>query len=350
MSQGGTPKVAMATDALLGPPAGIRRYVSEMAHRLSGLVEPVQPHLPKRRIRGLRLAWEQTILPARTRKRLLWSPSGTGPISKSHQVVTMHDLAAIDHPEWTNPTIARWQRILYPKLLRSVRHIIAISDFTKGRICDQFTIPPSKVTVVHHGVSEHLYPRPQSEQDAARNALNLGNQRFALALGTLEPRKNLTRLIQAWDTISGQHPDVILVIAGAAGSEKYFGTGGVPRIKTTAKLLGFIPEQLLAPLYSAAELVAYPSLYEGFGWPPLEALACGAPVLASNTTAMPEVLGNAALLVNPFDPREIARGIDLILSSRGLAAELRGLGPERAACFSWQATEECTSHLLRRFN
>jgi glycosyltransferase involved in cell wall biosynthesis len=165
-------------------------------------------------------------------------------------------------------------------------------------------------------------------------------ERYVLAVGLLQPRKNLARLLEAFELIVPGHPDLQLVVVGARGwgNEPLHERLQTPQLCERVALCGSVPPEDLRALYSAAEMLVYPSLYEGFGLPPLEAMSCGTPVVASKATAVPEVVGDAGLLVDPLDPQDIAAAMGRILEDTPLAADLAQRGLARAGLFSWRAT------------
>jgi glycosyltransferase involved in cell wall biosynthesis len=249
---------------------------------------------------------------------LLHCPTYRGPLrSRVPLVVTVHDLAVLRHPKAFN----RWTRIysprVVPRVLREARRVIAVSDFTRRELVELLDVPEQKIRVVPNAVE----PEFTREGPAA-----VGD--YVLAVGTLEPRKNLQRLAEAV-----RRTDVELRVVGARG------WGGVEVAGNGVHWLGEVSDAELARLYRGARCVAYPSLYEGFGIPVLEAMACGVPVVTTRGSAMEEVADGAAVLVDSRDPAEIAAGIERAAAEREQLVE-RGL--ERARAFRWDAVAEAT--------
>ena len=173
--------------------------------------------------------------------------------------------------------------------------------------------------------------------------------RFVLALGSIEPRKNLQRLIEAWERIAEElSEDIWLVVAGARGTRKIFDDEKLHSPSCRVHFTGRVPDELLPALYSGATATAYVSMYEGFGLPALEAMACGSPVLTSDTTALPEVAGNAALLVNPYQVDDIAGALYKLIQDENLRAKFRDLGLNRASQFTWKRAALETLRILRK--
>ena len=338
------------TRILSYPITGVQRYLLEILTRIpSDHLRQIAPHYP---LSGARAhLWEQTVLPLRTRGRLLWSPSNTGPLAVRHQVVTIHDVVPLDHPEWLNPRFAAWYRFLIPRLARRVRHVIVDSDFTRRRLTAHSGISDGKVTVIHCGVDARFSPQTQEAIAAARAALQLPAGRYVLSVGSLEPRKNLGRLLSAWQRLLPElPPDIWLVLAGAKGKSLVFAE--VPELTclpARVHLTGYVPDDLLPALYAGAEAFVYPSVYEGFGLPPLEAMACGTPVIVGNRASLPEVVGDAGMMMDPYDVESIAAALMLLLTLADARNVLGARGRERAARFSWQATAEQTLAVLDRF-
>lgn len=326
-------------------PTGMQRYAIELSERFAGHLDPVRPTGALRGPPGH--LWEQFYLPAVVRGRMLWSPNNTGPLAVRRQVCTIHDLIPIDHPEWFNKKFASWYSWLLPRLTRRVQHMIAVSEFTKVRLMEAFGVQEEKITVVHNGIDSRYQPASAEEIQEMRHALGLDDAPYLLYVGSLEPRKNLARLLQAWRIAQASVPEEVrLVVAGARGNSQVFGAveidTGVPRVHFT----GYVAEEHLPSLYSGALALVYPSLYEGFGLPPLEAMACGTPVVTSNNTSLPEVVGDSAVSVDPEKVESIAAGMVEVLSSERLRNHLSGSGIERAKRFTWKQTAKETLQVL----
>jgi len=324
---------------------GIQRYAHEITRRLDfPVIEP------GRSLKGWRgHAWEQINLPVLSFRGLLWSPCAAGPLLSSRQVVTFHDLFPLDSPEWYQPIFARGYRTLLSALSRTATHIIAVSRFTKDRVVERLKVHPDRITVIHHGIDSKAFYRAEERMLRARGELKLPSGRYILCVGSLEPRKNLSRLLLAWSEVVGCLPqDVWLVVAGSHDG-KVHSAPRVASIPERVVFTGYVPEALLAGLYSGSLGFVYPSLGEGFGFPPLEAMACGAPVFTSNRTSLPEVCGSAAIYGDPTDTTEIARGIKLLCLDASLRDRLRHLGLEQASRFTWERAAQATNDLLLQF-
>jgi glycosyltransferase involved in cell wall biosynthesis len=267
-------------------------------------------------------------------------------IGATRQVLTIHDLSVYDFPSGFNSTYRAVYRTLYSVLPRRVRRLITVSEFTRRRIIDLFGLPPERVGVVPNAPSPHFRPLGAESVEPTLRRLGVGRP-YVFALGAISARKNFVRLLQAWERIKGRWPDHRLVVVGTAGLQ-FADRGGLGRLPERAILLDHLPDDDLVVLYNGADVLAYPSLYEGFGLPVIEAMACGTPVLTSDTSSMPEIAGEAALLVDPWSVDAIASGLETLLSDAGLRDELSARGLARAADFSWERSASLLSVELAR--
>ena len=230
---------------------------------------------------------------------------------------------------------------------RAAQRIIAISETTKSDLVTHYTVRPDKIDVVHHGVSESLSPAPREEIDRARATHGLPD-RYVLALGTIQPRKNYVRLAQAIASLNACGEEIALVIVGKRGWLAGEVETGIAASGADVRMIGYIEDSDLPPIYSGAVAVCQPSLYEGFGMPVLEAMACGTPVVSSNRSSLPEIGGDAAFYVDPLDPASIAAGLSRVLSDVDLRLSLIARGRLRAANFTWERCARQTLNVLRR--
>jgi glycosyltransferase involved in cell wall biosynthesis len=261
-------------------------------------------------------------------------------------VVTIYDLTALFFPEYHTADTRKMQQRKYRFAQDEADVVIAISESTKRDVVDNLEIPEDRVRVVHGGVGPQFRPIVDRETlTRALAPLGVVPGTYIVHVGTIEPRKNLVRLLEAYATVREMLPPPRpkLVLAGAAGWRV---VEPFERIETLdlgsdVMYLGHVPAEVLPALYNGALLLAYPSLYEGFGLPPLEAMACGVPVVASNVSSIPEVVGDAGVLVEPRDTHALAEAIATLLDDSELRLSLGRAGVERAAHFSWEraATE-----------
>jgi glycosyltransferase involved in cell wall biosynthesis len=338
--------IAINTRVLAAHVTGVQRYTAELLSRWNGNAQRIAPDRALRGFTGL--AWEQLVLPTRLKGRLLFSPASSGPLQTKNQVVTIHDTAVFDCPESFSPSFAAWYRFLLPRLAQRARQVITDSEFVKERIVAHCGVGRNKVVVVPIGVDSRFCPESVSRLEEAVAALGLPSRRYILTVGSLEPRKNLARLFQAWAAVERElSGDIWLIVVGAAGNSRVFGRSDLGRLPARTFLAGHVEDRLLPALYAGAMAMVYPSFYEGFGLPPLEAMASGAAVIAGNRSSLPEVVGDAGLLVDPFDVEAIAEGISRLVRDSVLRGELRRRGLLRAKQFSWDETARRTWDVIQ---
>lgn len=320
---------------------GVQRYASELVRYLQDELLILKP--PDHRLAGP--LWEQLILPAKVSSQdLLWSPTNTGPLILSNQVVTIHDLSTIDHPEWFSRRFSAWYQFILPRLAHRVRRIITVSQFSKNRIMEQFKVPESKVVVAHLGVGDHFKRMDRLTVHSILRKYQV-SEPYVLTVGSLEPRKNLFRLIQAWNQLMPKNNQYRLVIIGSMGYP--FKKPDLGELGRNIQMLGHLNDADLPAFYSGATAFAYPSVYEGFGLPVLEAMACGTPVIASNAASIPEAAGEAALLFDPFEITEISNCLEKVLWDEEFRRELSAAGVERAQKMTWSATAQIILGVLK---
>ncbi|RED65083.1 glycosyltransferase family 4 protein [Cohnella lupini] len=273
-------------------------------------------------------AWEQLILPYYARKGLLINLCNTGPIWKRKQIATMHDTAVFDHPEAYSFLFRSLYRFIQKSLGKRAQRVLTVSQFSKSRLIANCRIKEDKIRVVSLGM-EHM-----QKLDSDREMLSLHelvSKGYVLAVSSMNPTKNFPNIVRAIEMLN--EVDYQIVIAGGTNG-KVFGTANVPH-SDKLKWVGYVTDPQLKALYDGAACFIFPSTYEGFGLPPLEAMTCGAPVIVSRSASLPEVCGEATLYCDPIDPRDIAEKIDQVMASSELRQSLRLKGLRRAAQFSW---------------
>ncbi len=350
------PRLIVDGRALVGQRTGIGVHTAEIAARLS-LDEPAiiashRPVVDRSGIENLRfdhstplrpgLLWQQTRLAgvaARYHDAVLWAPHGTLPMTCAvPSVVTIHDLTSI-----TSPFRHRWQTVASFNLfigrsLASATRIAAVSRSTADALMRGFGVGSERIEIIHNGVSpfflEKVADSPVHEEP------------YILYVGTIEPRKGISDLLAAWRSLAPPRPRLIL--AGSRG----WGIGAVRRDIETFRasgeleLRGFVSREELRMLYRNALCFVYPSLDEGFGLPPLEAMAAGAPVIASNGGAIPEVVGDAALQFEAGDWRALSAGLRRLMSEPGLRSDLQARGSARSQRFDWDVSAKRMTSLI----
>lgn len=290
-----------------------------------------------------RILWEQTALPLKAYSEgvdLLHCPTHLVPLwNRSKTVVTVHDLAFEHFPGSYERHVRAFLRKAVPLSLNRADAIIAVSENTKEDLENIYGIDPAKVRVIYNGVNSEFREIEGSEEiNRLKKEYELP-KKFILYLGTLEPRKNIKRIIKAYRAYrDNERTKTKLVVAGGKGwlYEDIFELVEEEGLGSEVVFTGYVENEELVSLYNLAESLIFPSLYEGFGFPVLEAMACGTPVITSNVSSLPEVAGEAAILVDPREVEEIVKGISLVLHDRDLRNELVEKGKKRAAEFTWE--------------
>jgi glycosyltransferase involved in cell wall biosynthesis len=320
---------------------GVQRYLLSLLPHMPAELGSVRPSRALQGIKGH--LWEQFYLPTQLKRRLLWSPGNTGPVGVTRQVLTVHDVASLDHPEWFEGKFALWYAAMLPRLIRKVRAIITVSHFSKERIVRLTGVEAERVHVVFNGVGQHFRPADSKAVDQIRIDFKLDGP-YILFVGSLEPRKNLTLLLEAWQL--GNFDGATLVVVGASGH--MFSKFKLDLIPKGVRLLGCVKDEILPVLYSGAAAFVYPSVYEGFGLPPLEAMACACPVALSDVPAHREVCGQTATYFDPFNREDISSKLESLLrlddAKRALLVED---GLQRAARYTWEGAAANTWRILK---
>jgi glycosyltransferase involved in cell wall biosynthesis len=257
-------------------------------------------------------------------------------------VITVHDLAIYRNAGWfprRQPLSTRW---VVPSSLRRADRVIAVSSNTARDAEDLFGVPSSRITIVPHGVSPGLRPMSSAEVASTRERLNLP-ERFILFVGTIEPRKNLLTLLEAW-AMMRDRPD--LVIVGGWGWDYEPIRDRMSRLGDGVHHLDALEPAYLPAVYNLARVLAHPAWYEGFGLPPLEAMACGTPVVVSDSSSLPEVVDGAGLVVPAGDANAWRAALEKVIGDQDLAADLRRRGILRAAEFSWARSAGMTWDII----
>jgi glycosyltransferase involved in cell wall biosynthesis len=319
---------------------GVQRYLLSL---LPHLPEELGSVRPRRALQGIKgHIWEQFYLPTQLKNRLLWSPGNTGPLGVSRQVVTVHDTSALDHPEWFERKFAIWYSALLPRLIRKVRAIITVSQFSKERILEFTRVPSERVHVVHNGVDQRFHPIDSTTVKKVTADLGLTSP-YVLFVGSLEPRKNLKILLDVWrqDSFAG----TTLAVVGTTGH--LFQQFQLDSMPPGVRFLGRVEDDLLPALYSGAAAFVYGSIYEGFGLPPLEGLACGCPVVVSDIPPHREVCGQAAVYFDPYDRADLSHKLHEVLRlSEVERGSVANQAIQRASLYPWDTAAAKTWQIL----
>jgi glycosyltransferase involved in cell wall biosynthesis len=368
-------RIGIDATALPPNPVGAGNYIINLIRSLAALEEPeelvvfAQPHgrrlidvpprpgfawvvLPEMNP-ALRLGWEQTVFPLLIRRNgidLLHSLHYTMPLVRPCKtVVTYHDMTFFFYPGLHTRT-KRW---FFPLAIRaSARRadaLIAVSENTRRDSIRILGIPPEKICAIPLGVAAHFRPiADRACLEQTRRKYNLPD-RFILYVGLVEPRKNLPSLIRAYQSLASRGVNQALVVVGRFGwmVSEVLDLVNELGFKDRVHFTGYIPDQDLPMVYNLADLFVYPSVYEGFGLPPIEALACGTPVVTTAVSTMPEHVGEAGVLVPPDDEETLAQAMYKVLVTPSLRQELAKKGPQQAAQFTWEQTSRKTMQVYR---
>lgn len=254
-----------------------------------------------------------------------------GPTQKAKTLTIVYDLIPWLYPETLHPKIIKTHRRRMSWVKKEVNQIIAISNSTKKDLARVVGFNEEKIGVAYPGLDHNRFvPQNKIKINQVKKKYQLKN--YILSLGTQEPRKNFPQVVAVFEKLN--QPDLELAIVGK------YGWGKKLKNNNKIKILGYIPDKDLAPLYSGAEVFVYPSLYEGFGMPIVEAQACGCPVITSNISSMPEAAGKGAILINPQKTAEIAQALQKIITNETLRKKLIKEGTKNAARFSWEKTAQ----------
>lgn len=276
------------------------------------------------------------------------------PLRHARGILTVHDLAFLMRPECADARLRAYLEEVVPRSVRRADFIIADSENTRNDLVVLLGVQPDSIAVVPGGVEERFAPVRDADQlRRARRHLGVGNAPFVLAIGVLEPRKNLNRLMDAFCALKqrgGGPADLKLVLAGGKGwlFDGIFEHHAESPVREDILMPGFVPDEMLPAIYSAAEVLAFPSLYEGFGLPILEAMACGTPVVASRASCLPEVAEGAALMIDPTSVDGLSAALEQVLSDAEQRARLIEQGRQRASEYTWRLAAERLLQVYQR--
>ncbi|QQG49778.1 MAG: glycosyltransferase family 4 protein [Candidatus Berkelbacteria bacterium] len=348
-------RIAVDTQTTVGKKTGFGSYVSSLVNQLSLTDHDndycfIRPQTEADFSMPHRFWWDQVLFPREAKRAqadVLHQPCFSVPILYSGKtVVTIHDLISIIYGHnitfWSRQFFGKWMPYSY----RWADHIIAISQHTKKDIIRLLRLPEEKITVIYEGVDERYHPKKSgSELTKFRERFKLTDCQVILHVGTLEPRKNLQFLIRAFaESRSRLKNPAKLVITGKRGwfYQPLFELVDELKLNDEVVFTDYVPDEELPTLYNAANVFAFPSLYEGFGLPPLEAMACGVPVLSSNSSSMPEIVGSGGILMPPTDAKAWTETLVSVLNSPSQQQELSERGINQAKKFTWKECAEAT--------
>ena len=339
---------------------GVQRYAAEVVRALDAVLSTDQRLLskfsfrclsPKNTINTLDLKniglkkvgylkghlWEQLELPFYAHDGILLNLANTAPVFKVNQLVTIHDASVFSIPDAYSVAFRAWYQLVFRILASQAKFLITISNFSKQELSHFLGVNDQTLNVIYEG-KEHMIHVSPDRSIIDRN--NLGDRPFVLAVGSMSPHKNFSAVIKAVEQLSDQ--DIAIVIVGGKNTKSFASY----ELLASDQLIypGYVSDSQLRALYENAVCFVHMSLYEGFGLPPLEAMACGCPVIVSNTASLPEICGDAALYCDPHNPIEIASQIKHLITNPSLQDDLKLKGRTRSSLFSW---EKCALELLQ---
>lgn len=349
-------KVVVDGSGLRLPRAGVGVYTTQIIHALAverpdcrltvfgppgafiHVPQSAYRPLPRARLIGRHLQW-----PARIRQLkpdAYFGPAGALPLGDvgCPSVITVHDLAIYRNPKWFPRRQPLSTRLIVPRSVLRADVVIAVSESTAADIVEIFGIPRSRIEVVPHGVASSFSPMSAEDLAAARGRLGLPD-RFILCVGTIQPRKNIETLLEAW-AMMRDRPDLVMV--GPWGWQYESIRERMGRLGPGLHHIEGVDPADLPAVYNLARVLAHPAWYEGFGLPPLEAMACGTPVVVSDRSSLPEVVDDAGVVVAADQPEAWRKALERVLDDAELAADLRHRGILRAAQFSWSRAARLT--------
>lgn len=282
---------------------------------------------------------------------IFWSPHYNIPllpVRAKKRVVTIHDVYHLAYIDTLKPLEKIYARVVLPMATQLSDNIITVSDFSKKEIIKYTHARPEKINVIYNGVEFDRFNKTEANPDLLKRYLLT---RYILYVGNVKPHKNIVGLINAFTILHKRHKDVKLVIVGRKerfitgieGLDKYINKLG---LENQVVFTGFVDDNALLSLYKGATMLAFPSFYEGFGLPPIEAMASGIPVVASNVASVPEICGDAAVYVDPCNPEAIANGMIKVLEDSNLSDTLAKKGIERAKAFTWESSASAHIKIL----
>ena len=353
------PMIAIDTQTVLAKKTGFGNYVDNLTGELAKINSEFTYYLiPSESNNDLsvpqRFLRDQYEFPKKARENkadLIHQPAFSAPLFvNTKTVVTAHDLIArffgSDIHFWSRQYFARW----IPFTIKRANHIIAISECTKKDIMSELRIPSEKISVIYEAAGDEFRPDIDQEKvSGLKDRLKLAHP-YLVHIGTLEPRKNLLFLAEVFSEVVKRHPNIQLVLAGKKGwdYEKLFLKVSKLGLEQKVIFTGYLSDEDRPVLLWGALALVFPSLYEGFGLPPLEAMAAGTPVIASNSSSIPEVVGDAGLLVDPKDKDKWIKLILELIKRPDLGKKMREIGLQRASQFSWRKTAEQTADVYRK--
>ncbi len=311
--------------------SGVQRHAQEISKALKEADNSITIAIPKYKNRYYQQIWEHTLLPFYARKYdILYCPSNIAPLylpKKTKLTLTLHDLAFLDFPKQYSSVFQKYYAFLVPRNIRRAEYILTISDFSKNRITKEYPWVKNKIRVIHHGISSHFVPSDQKKSD------------YVLYVGTMNRIKNFQVLLEIFLTPALKNIDLKMILPNASTfSEDAHINTLIQKAKSSDNIdiIDHVNQEELKRYYQNAKLFVFPSFHESFGFPPLEAMACGTPVIVSKVTALPEVCGDAVLYVDPHSTNDITEKIQLLFGDTALQEQYRAKGLEHVKIYTWE--------------
>ncbi len=340
-------------------PTGVHRYAFEICNKLYEMGVDFYVVTPKeinseykcsfRTVKCGNLSthlWEQIDLPRYLKKNsspLLVSFSGCGPFNYTNQIITIHDVSYEVHPEWFSKSFFRYYHFMMPRIAKKSHAVITVSEFSKREIKDVYGLPDEKIYVVNGAIPHRSN---LSDEEILQYEPESTAGRYILTVSSMDPRKNFVRLVEAFDKLKDK--SVKLYIIGM--QFKAFNTPDLQKlVGENVVMPGYVDDEQLHQLYRDALFSIYPSLYEGFGFPPLESMSYGCPVIASDIPALKEVSGEAALYANPMDIDDMVEKMNHLVEDDILRQQLKRKGLEQVKKYSWDRSAEKVLQVVNRF-
>lgn len=337
-------------------PTGVHRYAFEICNQLSEFGVDFYVAVPKEINPDYKInfktvqcgtlsahLWEQISLPKYLKQQgspLLLSFSGCGPLNYSNQIITIHDVSHERHPEWFSKNYCRFYGYMMPRIGKKAHAIITVSEFSKKEIIETLSLPSEKIHVINCSIPSYH----TTENDRIRDN---SDEKYILSVSSMDPRKNFIRLVEAFNNIEDK--SVKLYIIGM--QFKAFNTPDMEKLnRENVILTGYLDDDSLRKMYKNALFSVYPSLYEGFGIPPLESMSYGCPVIVSDIPALREVNGKAAMYANPLDIADMSLKMDLLICNSELRNELREKGREQVVKYSWSKSTRQVLDLVKQYS
>ena len=280
---------------------------------------------------------------------------GVGPKLESVKtIITVHDIHVLAHPQFAKFKDLVYWKYFSPASVKKADKIISVSEATKKDLIEKIDIPADNIEVIYESYDSNLYCRRENSYQNARlflaeKNIDISDKKIILNVNTVSPRKNIGGVIKAFNQVASTEENIILIVAGRDGwkTEKTYKEYNISPFKNRIHFVGFTPDEIVADMYNVAEAFVYPSFYEGFGLPILEAQACGCPVITSNISSMPEVAGRGALLVDPYNVEDISNAISNIVFDKISRNSLIEKGLNNSTKFSWEECANRTSQIYQ---